>query len=88
MDDLIKGVPASDLFGRILSSNLAFTGRDLCRLLIERFPAIDGAAVQLVRRWKGVGRADGISDADLNIGIAHFLEEAGYLNNDGSSIKK
>ncbi|WP_429355124.1 hypothetical protein [Paraburkholderia sp. 32] len=82
MDELIKGVVASDLFGEILSSNPTFTSRDLCRLLVDRFPEIDGAAIQLIRRWKGVGRVDGISDADLNIGIAHFLKEAGYLNTD------
>jgi hypothetical protein len=78
MDKLIGSAVASQVFREILSVDQSLTGRDLGRMLVEQFPEIDGGAMQLVRRWKGVGRTDGICDSDLDIGIAHFLKEAGF----------
>lgn len=80
MNKLAEGMAASQVFREMLSADGSLTGHDLGRRLVEQFPEIDGGAVQLVRRWQGVGRVDGICDADLNIGIAHFLKEAGYKN--------
>lgn len=80
MNELLDGMSASRLFREILKSDQNLTGRDLSRMVAKRFPEIDGGAIQLIRRWKGVGRAEGISDADLDSGLTHFLREAGYLN--------
>lgn len=78
MNKLVGSAVASQVFHEMLSADGLLTGRDLGRMLVEEFPEIDGGAVQLIRRWKGVGRIDGICDADLDIGIDHFLKEAGY----------
>ncbi|KQV49836.1 hypothetical protein ASD07_29695 [Duganella sp. Root336D2] len=79
MNELLNGISASVLFREILKSDHTLTGRDLSRMVAEQFPEIDGGAIQLIRRWDGVGRSEGISDADLDIGLTHFLREAGYL---------
>ena len=80
MNKLADGEAASKIFREMMKADELLTGRDLGRMLVEQFPEIDGGAIQLIRRWEGVGRIDGISDADLDIGIAHFLKEGGYQN--------
>ncbi|PIF27520.1 hypothetical protein CLU88_2417 [Acidovorax sp. 56] len=77
MNVLINGIKASEHFREMLTMNPELTGRELSQLFVAQFPEINGAAVQLIRRWVGVH--GGISDSDLNTGLLHFLDEAGYL---------
>jgi hypothetical protein len=78
MNELLTGKRASEVFYFILKENPQLTGQDLGRLVVAQFPNIDGAAIQLIRRWVGVGPRGGVSDSALDAGMAEFLQAAGY----------
>lgn len=79
LDTLLNGASLAIVFRKMLSRSPSLTGHDLSRIFVEQFPEVDGGAVQLIRRWNGVGRQSGISDADLDLGVVHFLHVARYI---------
>ncbi|MHA6883129.1 hypothetical protein [Ralstonia pseudosolanacearum] len=78
---LAAGRLASEVFRELMQADASLTGREISRLVVAEFPEVNGAVVQIIRRWKGFGHRDEVSDADLNLAIVQFLREAGYMRN-------
>lgn len=80
MDDILKGIPPTVVFGEILSRNPNFSNQDLARIFVRRFPNVKATANNLIWYWKSSARSDGGLDDNLvNKELLDLLANSGYL---------
>jgi hypothetical protein len=79
LKEILKGESPSRIFRRMIDADASIENIRLAQLLSDEFSNLSGEARQLVWHWKGPGKVQGLSDADLDASILDLLHQAGYL---------
>lgn len=79
LEDILNGLVPSEVFRTIIKNDPSIGNVRLAELLGDEFINLSSEAQQLVWHWKGPGRNQGLSDADLDALLGRLLSEAGYL---------
>lgn len=80
MEDLILGVPASELFKSIIQKDPLMDGRKLGDILTYEYPNVSPAASISIRRWLNKGGGYECGDEDISALILFYLKDAGYVD--------
>jgi len=91
MEDLLSGVPASNLFRTLQQKKPLIDARELGQILMIEFPRISPAASLSIRKWFRHSEDYDFPDEQIDGLILHYLNEAKYVIADvspESSIKR
>lgn len=77
---LVSGKPASALFMSLMAADDSLDARALDNTLGREYPNISPGAFIAIRRWLNLESEFEVSDEDLDALIAHYLNEAGYID--------
>lgn len=79
LKEILKGEPPSKVFRCLIEADPSIGNIRLGELLSDEFVNLSGEAQQLVWHWKGPGKSQGLSDADLDALLLDLLRKAGYF---------
>lgn len=79
LEEILKGESPSKVFRRLIEMDPSIGNIRLAELLGDEFVNLSGEAPQLVWHWRGPGKDQGLSDADLDALLVNLLRKAGYM---------
>ncbi|MYM27432.1 hypothetical protein GTP58_03760 [Duganella sp. CY15W] len=78
LHEILAGRAPSDVFRRIFAADSSMSNSRLGEMLADEFVELDSLAEQLVWRWMGPGKTQGLSDANLDGLLLSIFRDSGY----------
>lgn len=78
-EKISTGELPSVIFRRLMEVDPSIGNIQLGEMLADEFLELDSQAEQLVWRWKGPGKSQGLSDESLDAELTRMLKVAGYI---------
>jgi hypothetical protein len=79
LERIIQGDLPSVVFRKLIADDPSLGNIQLGELLSDEFIELSSEAEQLVWRWKGPGKSQGLSDENLDGLLINLFKEAKYL---------
>ncbi|MDU9042722.1 hypothetical protein [Pseudomonas corrugata] len=79
LEGISEGELPCEVFRKLIKLDPTIGNIRLSEIFHEEFIEVDSLALQLIWRWRGPGKAEGISDESLNSELLFMLKNAGYL---------
>ncbi|WP_152622968.1 hypothetical protein [Pseudomonas fluorescens] len=79
LEGITEGELPCQVFRRLIKVDPTIGNILLSEIFHEEFIEVDSLALQLIWRWRGAGKTEGISDDSLNSKLLFMLKNAGYL---------
>ena len=84
LHEILAGHAPSGVFRRIFAADSSMNNTRLGEMLSDEFVELDSLAEQLVWRWMGPGKTQGLSDANLDAQLLSIFRDSGYSVRDWS----
>jgi hypothetical protein len=78
LHEILAGHAPSEVFRRIFAADSSMSNIRLGAMLADEFVELDSLAEQLVWRWMGPGKTQGLSDANLDGLLLSIFCDSGY----------
>jgi hypothetical protein len=78
-ESILSGEKPTQVFRRIIQSDPSITNSKLSKLFREEFEHLDGFAAQIIWKWKGPEKTQGINDESVDAELIKLLKDANYL---------
>lgn len=79
LESILEGELPCQVFRSLIEADPTVGNIRLSEIFHEEFIEADSLAMQLIWRWRGPGKVEGISDESLNAELLVMLKSAGYL---------
>jgi hypothetical protein len=77
---ILENEMPSAVFKKLIEMDPSVGNIRIAEILWDEFPDLSGEAQQIVWHWKGPGKEQGLSDANLDALLRPLFVEAGYLS--------